>query len=272
MTSSTAASLTRRTHGATLIGATLIVGFGGMVPTPAWAGGTTSTEQAATLQTIGGSHQSARATDPVSTRVRRAEKALERAVSRLAEGRRGRAVDDLEKVQRRLRHAHRAARDLIGRPPSDPESDEPPGPPAVLAVLGLEHRIGTTVVPLFDGRPRADVSDALNHVLRSAHRRRDVMLDLVIGAGRGEGDPYADGMADTLGTYKKEVEQLRSALATSQLTTVDRARLRDALTRVTRTRAKVEAAYGGGELVSHGSASAATDLRGSDEGQLEVRS
>ena len=121
-------------------------------------------------------------------------------------------------------------------------------PAMLVAVLGLEHRIGSTVVPLFDGQPRADVSAALDHVLRAAHRRRDAILDLVIGSSPGgEGDDYADGMADTLGQYTREVQQLQDALAAYQLTAEDRGRLGDALARVQATRATVEAAYGGGE-------------------------
>ena len=47
--------------------------------------------------------------------------------------------------------ANAEAAALIGKPPTDPESDDLPGPPAVLAASGLDNRVVTRVVPLFNG-------------------------------------------------------------------------------------------------------------------------
>ena len=107
---------------------------------------------------------------------------------------------------------------LIGAPPTDPESDDLPGPPAVIAVLGLEHRIGMGVVDLFDGMKRPGVVRALRVTLGTTHHRRNVMLDRVIALpAEGARDDYADGMADTLGIYNQEVQKVTTALRTYRL-------------------------------------------------------
>jgi hypothetical protein len=123
-----------------------------------------------------------------------------------------------------------------------------PGPPAVLAVLRLEHRIGMQVVDLFDGMKRPGVVSELRRTLWKDHRRRNIMLDKVIKLpAEGARADYADGMADTLGIYKQEVQEVTTALSTYQLSPAGRVGLRRALVRVRATNAKVSRAFGGGE-------------------------
>jgi len=182
-----------------------------------------------------------------STPITLAKEALATATTELQAGHPGRAVTALDDLRHQVKLAHRAALDLIGKPPTDPESDEPPGPPAVLAMLALEHRVAMGTVPLFDGQTRTDVVDALHRVLRSTLHRRDVMLDEVLAlrpAARGD---YEDGMADTLGQYPKEEQQLTTALATFHLTSSERTALKDALVQVRATEAKITPVFGGGE-------------------------
>jgi hypothetical protein len=54
-------------------------------------------------------------------------------------------------------------------------------------------------------------------------------------------------MADTLPSYAKEVKLLTTALDQYRLTSYGRAGLTHVLTRVQATKAKVDAAFGGGE-------------------------
>ncbi len=184
----------------------------------------------------------------VSVPIARANAALERAEVRFAQHRFGLGLDALEALRRAGGEAHQAAVAQIGRPPADPESDEPPGPPAVLAVLGLEHRIGTRIPAIFNGMRRKPVVDSLQYTLWITHTRRDRMLDVVIALDQeGAGADYADGMADTLPAFDNEVVTLLSGLETYVLTASGRAGLTNALERATATRNRVNDAFGGGE-------------------------
>ncbi len=129
-----------------------------------------------------------------------------------------RASDSLETVRVNTRRAHTEAMNLIGKPPIDPESDDPPGPPAVMAVLRLERTIGLGIVPLFNARKSTTFVQALGYTLYVTQTTRDKMLDRVIGLNpEGAGADFADDMADTVGGYTTEVNQIANALATYEL-------------------------------------------------------
>lgn len=177
----------------------------------------------------------------------RAKAALNAAVTQVQRHRFWKARRSLRKVRTNLPQAHKAAMSLIGAPPTDPESDDPPGPVSVIAVLGFEHRITMKVVPLFDGMRRHRVVGAFRYTLWVTHRKRDRMLDAVIEANTEEESDYSDEMADTLPSYGKEVKLLTRGLDQYRLTSYGRAGLKHALTRVRATKAKVDAAFGGGE-------------------------
>src|SRR6266508_626728 len=113
----------------------------------------------------------------VAVPVQRAQLALSNAVIHVGTGDFTKAATNLRHMRKHLRSAHRHGMALIGAPPTDPESDEPPGPPAVIAVLGLEHTIVVRGTPLFDD---LRTSIGLNKALLAAMRRRNTMLDTVI--------------------------------------------------------------------------------------------
>jgi hypothetical protein len=184
----------------------------------------------------------------VSAPIQRADTALDRASVQIRAHRYAKARASLVTVRRQSTQAQRIATSLIGAPPTDPESDDVPGPPAVMAVLRLEHRISMQVVDLFNGMKRPGVVTELRRTLWKDHRRRNVMLDKVISLpAEGARADYADGMADTLGIYKQEVQQVTTALSTFRLSPAGRDGLRRALVRVRATNTKVNRAFGGGE-------------------------
>ncbi len=184
----------------------------------------------------------------VSTPIQRASAALQRAVTQIRAHRYGQARASLETVRIKGRRAQEIATGLIGAPPTDPESDDVPGPPAVLAVLRLEHRIGMQVVDLFNGQKGSRIVRALRTTLWATHGRRTIMLDKVIRLpAEGARADYADGMADTLAIYKQEVTSVTTALKTYRLSPSGRTGLRRALVRVRATNVKVNRAFGGGE-------------------------
>jgi hypothetical protein len=183
----------------------------------------------------------------VSVPLGQAQRALARTVTRLNRSDFRDAVDSLGTLRQRIATANFAARNQIGKPPIDPESDTPPGPPSVLAVTRLEHAVAITLVPRFDGMRRAGLVDALRLAVRAAHLRRDNLVEAVVTLRPGQRGDYADGMADTLPWFPQEIRQLTNALSTFTLPAESRTALENGRTRVQSTKAKMDAAFGGGE-------------------------
>jgi hypothetical protein len=232
---------------ASLTGLVLALALSAAIAPTAWAAGGNAPASGSSSSSTANRLPASTLTD-VSTPITRADAALARAIRALRANRLGRAITALGNLRTNVVAANRAARDLIGEPPADPESDDLPGPPAVFAAIALDHRVVSGVVPLFNGRKRADLIDALGLVLRSAQRQRIITLDAVIALpAEGDGADYADGMADRLGQFSQEVTQLKTAVSSYTLTTAAHQYLADSLARAKRTNAKVVAAWGGGE-------------------------
>ena len=182
------------------------------------------------------------------TDLQKAKAALDAATAQLAADHPRRARQALKRLRADLSRTHEAAESLIGKPPTDPESDDPPGPPAVLAALRLDHRVSTRLVPAYDGLRRPRVLGSLTKTLATTYSHRDATLTEVIALPpEGAGDDYTDGMSDTLTQYSSEVAQLTTARDTYALTAAGSAALETSLTTVLATQEVVEAAYGGGE-------------------------
>jgi hypothetical protein len=184
----------------------------------------------------------------VTNPIQRARAALAKTEDRLAHHRYARALDSLRVLRRNVVKANKAATEQIGLPPTDPESDDPPGPPSVFAALKLDHRVTMRLVPRFDAFSRIDVVSSLNSTLTRTHSRRDSMLDAVIALpAEGARGDYDDGMSDTLGMYPGEEKLISSALQNDALIDSAHAGLPNALARVQATDAKVNVVWGGGE-------------------------
>ena len=182
-----------------------------------------------------------------ATPLQRARAALDGAEARLTRRQYTKALASLKALRYNLWRAHNAAMAKIGKPPTDPESDEPPGPPAVIAVANLEHRVTMKLIPFFNRLTRNSVIDALRYTLRRTHVLRDRMLDKVIALPAAKGEDYDDGMSDTVGLYNAEVNLVTTALEQYRLTASGRDGLTSALARVRATYAKVNERWGGGE-------------------------
>lgn len=186
-------------------------------------------------------------TTDLKSAVAQAQKALTAAVTALDAGNRTAAARQLRKVRRSTQEANAAAAAQIGLPPRDPESDDPPGPPAVLKASGLEHKIIMALVPMFSTPSGHAVQRPLARATTRAAVCRDSLLAQVIGLKPGKRDDYVDGLADTLPVYKKELTALAVELDGDLLTTGGRVALTRTRTVVTETQAAMEAAFGGGE-------------------------
>ncbi|KHL15126.1 hypothetical protein CLV56_1570 [Mumia flava] len=188
----------------------------------------------------------AAASPTVATPVARAKSALADARAQLKKRRYAKANASLKRVRVNSGRAHVAALALIGKPPTDPESDDPPGPPAVLAALGLQRRISIDAATMFAGmKTHPKVVQALRATLYWPHRRRDAMIARVIGLPpEGAGADYPDSMADTIAGYTKEIATINKALTRYRLSAGGRTGLRNALARVKATKRVVTVAFG----------------------------
>ncbi|WP_148575187.1 hypothetical protein [Nocardioides caldifontis] len=182
-----------------------------------------------------------------SSPLSKAQATLTKAAARLRAGRRAKAVRALTVLSRQVVEAQRAAVRQIGKPPADPESDEPPGPGAVLAVLGLDHRVTSALVPQLASQKGPRVVGRLGRALQRTHVSRNRMIGKVVGLPPAKGDDYADGMSDVLGQFPAELRQISTALASKTLTKRSRAALVKARARVARANRLMLGEYGGGE-------------------------
>ena len=125
----------------------------------------------------------------VATPIKLAGTALAQAEAQVARRQIAAAITTLTTLQVDVRNAHTAGMAQIGRPPADPESDDPPGPPSVIAVLALEHRVTMGIVPLFNGRKRSDIVQELRDTLYVTHTLRRQMLNRVTALPEEENTP-----------------------------------------------------------------------------------
>ena len=184
----------------------------------------------------------------VSITIERARTALVRVETRFANHRYDKASESLRVLGRNMVQANRAALDQIGLAPRDPESEEPPGPDSVFAVLRLDHLVTIRLVSLLDRVTNAGAVRSLQSTLSRTQRWRDAMLDAVIALPpEGARADYDDGMSDTLGVYPAEENLITTALLAFELTDSARTGLINLLTRVQATDAKVDVVWGGGE-------------------------
>ena len=184
----------------------------------------------------------------VNSTINRTYRSVCKAEEHIDEGEYTQAATSLRSVRRNMYRADKAARRQMNIVP-DPnaEAETTPGPDAVIAVLGLDSDVVTSVSGLFDANSQG-VVDAATHALFRTLNARDQLLDAVIALDpEGAGADYSDGMADTVDGYTDEVANITDALADDTLSAGGTKVLTSALTQVTATSAKVTAAFGGGE-------------------------
>jgi hypothetical protein len=200
---------------------------------------------------------SARASDPTCkprssssdwrTALAAAGAALASALTGIEGAHYGSAADQLRIMKRKTQAAHTTATALVGRPPTDPESDDPPGVAAVLKVGNFEHKLAMTLPPLFATAPGGRVLRPLAHGVIQAVVCRGVMLKKVVALKPGKRDDYVDDLSDTLPQYKQELTALATELAGDGLTSGGRIALIKVQQAVSTTATMMQRVFGGGE-------------------------
>lgn len=184
----------------------------------------------------------------VANAIRRASNLLDSAGTSVDTGDTARAVTALKALQRTIVRADKAARKQMTAA-ADPDAEEgaTPGPDSVIAVLTFDQSAITTLAGFFD-TTSGQIVNATARALSAVMGTRDKLLGTVIALpDEGAGADYADGMADTLTGYDDEVASIAEAMSDDALSAAGRNALRAAAARSRATRAKVGAAFGGGE-------------------------
>jgi len=183
----------------------------------------------------------------VQSDVKAAKAALTQATTRAKADDVAGTTSALATVRSHTKKANTGAQALIGAPPTDPESDDVPGPPAVTAALKLDAAVVKALAPVVKGSP-ARLVKALDATLLAAQKSRMPMLKQVAALPpEGGGADYADGMADTLTLFANEVKVLTTALQAAPATGAVHTALQKAQTRAKQAKAIVDKAFGGGE-------------------------
>jgi hypothetical protein len=179
--------------------------------------------------------------------VTRANTAMSKALGNIRTGHYVRATKHLRLLKRQALTANTAATRLIGKPPTDPESDDVPGVAAVLSAGALDHRITRSLIPLFSDPNGRHVTAPLGRAVNKADVCRDAMLGKVIAQRPAARDDYVDGLSDTVPAYHQELTALATALAGTGLTAAGRATLQRVQSVVAATTADMDRVFGGGE-------------------------
>jgi hypothetical protein len=179
--------------------------------------------------------------------VTKATAALTKALNNLQNHQYVKAANHLSIVGHQTRIANTAATALIGRPPTDPESDELPGVAAVQRVTGLDHKVASQLLPTLHGLDPADTVRQVGSRLDTAVACRHAMLEKVIALKAGAREDYADGLADTLPSYDQELTAMATTLGGTGLTDAARTYVQNAQQVVTTTRTDMQRVFGGGE-------------------------
>ena len=210
----------------------------------------------------------------VNTRVKRAERALDRATNQLEGGSSAKGLKSLKIVRRQMAAAWRGARYVIRTTPSPPaeearvSGDGPVGPtlasPAdsAFAVLTLQHDVATAMVQLVDGSHGTALA-AISRTLYLTLDRRDAAIDDIrtlappaspdaeeasVRARASGGEAVANGfdtvMPDVAGQLDDELQAIDGTRTeASDLTAGGRRVLKKSGAQVERTRLTVNAAW-----------------------------
>jgi hypothetical protein len=156
------------------------------------------------------------------------------------------AVAALKSVRANVVRANKAAVKQMNAP-VDPNAETTPGPDSVVAVLTLETTVITSLASLFDAK-QGIVVDGVSPALFGVMNTRDSLVNAVIALDpEGAGAPYGDAMPDILPDFDDEVANFTEALSDDTLSAGGKKVLTAALAQSTKTDAKVNTAFGGGE-------------------------
>jgi hypothetical protein len=167
----------------------------------------------------------------VATRVRRAERALDRASAYVEDGDNGSATKALTAVDRNLAKALKAAQRRISA-----EADN--GPDAAAAVAQADDDVISEIAGLFDGPVDSSLESPLNDTLNGAIDGRDALVASI--AALSDPSDYADVLDRIDSDVSDEIDGIDEALADDDLSDAAKADLQAARDKLTATQTTVQ--------------------------------
>jgi hypothetical protein len=188
----------------------------------------------------------------VSSRLKRASRALDRAEERVDDGETAGAIASLSAVRKNLASAQKSGNKRIS-------SSSDHGPAAAWALTSAQHRIVDATAALFDGVTDPALVDAIEETLDAALGGRDTTVDAIGALPAADQEDYESVLERIDAAIDDEVEAIDEALADDTLTPEATAALNDAKAQAQATQTEVRAM-----LTAIGSSSATSAVAGED--------
>jgi hypothetical protein len=170
----------------------------------------------------------------VSSRLKRADRALGRAEDAVDDGDSAKATSALSSVRTNLASATKSANKRVSA-----GSDS--GPAAAWAVTRFDHKVIDSTVSLFDGVTDTALVGAIEQTLDAAIGGRDGTVDAIAALPAADQEDYYYVLERIDDNIDDEVEAIDEALADDALAPEAQAALNDAKTQAQATQAKVRA-------------------------------
>ena len=172
----------------------------------------------------------------VAKRVKRAERALDRASGYADDGNEAAAASALNGVDKNLAAALKAANKRVASAADN-------GPDAAGAVAGAQHDVITEVSGLFDGADA--LVDDLNDTLNGAIDGRDSLVAAIAALSAEDQQDYVDVLSRIDSDVTDEIEGIDEALSDDTLTDEAKADLNAARDKLTATQTAVQGLLSG---------------------------
>ena len=195
----------------------------------------------------------------VSSRLKRASRALDRAEERVDDGETAGAIASLSSVRKNLASAQKSGNKRVS-------SNADNGPAAAWALAHAQHRIVDSTSSLFDGVTDPALVDAIEETLDAALTGRDGTVDAIGALPVADQADYRRILEGIDEDVDDEVEAIDEALSDDTLTADATAALNDAKTQAQATQTKVRAL-----LTAIGASSTTTGSQVADDDESSER-
>lgn len=168
----------------------------------------------------------------VSSRLKRAARALDRAEERVDDGETAGAISSLSSVRKNLASAQKSGNKRV-------TANDDNGPATAWALTNAQHKIVDATAALFDGVTDPALVSAIEATLDAALDGRDATVDAIAALPVADQEDYHSVLAGIDEDTGDEVEAIDEALADDTLTPEATTALNDAKTQAQATQAKV---------------------------------
>ena len=170
----------------------------------------------------------------VSSRLKRAARALDRAEERVDDGETAGAISSLSSVRKNLASAQKSGNRRVAANADD-------GPAAAWALTNAQHKVVDATAALFDGVTDPALVGAIEETLDAALAGRDTTVDAIAALPVADQEDYHSVLEGIGEDIDDEVEAIDEALADDVLTPEATTALNDANTQAQATQTKVRA-------------------------------